>query len=339
MIDLRSDTVTRPTAAMRAVMAEADVGDDMLDGDPTALALEGEVARLLGKEAALFFPSGTMANQTALWMLAEPGTEALCDARAHVYDWEGAGAAVFRGVQLRPVTPLGLTIRASDVERGMRAPSRYAPRATLLCLENTNNGAGGVVTPLAELQALSGVARAAGLAVHLDGARLWNAHIATGVALADFAMTADTVMVSFSKGLGAPIGAALAGSKALIDEAWHVRKRFGGGMRQSGIIASAALYGMRHHLARLHVDHENAATFAQRVAGAGGARPVLPDTNIVMIDLRDGQRAEAVVASARAGGVALSAWSASRIRAVFHLDVSAADAADAARIVAAALAA
>jgi threonine aldolase len=339
MIDLRSDTVTRPTAAMRAAMAAADVGDDMLDGDPTALALEGEVARLLGKEAALYFPSGTMANQTALWMLAEPGTEALCDARSHVYDSEGAGAAVFRGVQLRPVTPLGLTIRATDIERGLRTPSRYTPRATLLCLENTNNGAGGVVTPLAELQALSGVARAAGLAVHLDGARLWNAHIATGVALADFAKTADTVMVSFSKGLGAPIGAALAGPKALIDEAWHVRKRFGGGMRQSGIIAAAALHGMRHHLSGLHADHENAATFAERVAGAGGARPVPPDTNIVMIDLRDGQRAETVAAAAQAGGVALYVWTATRVRAVFHLDVSAADTADAARIVAAALAA
>lgn len=339
MIDLRSDTVTRPTAAMRTAMATADVGDDMLDGDPTARALESEVARLLGKEAALFFPSGTMANQTAIWMLAEPGTEAICDARAHVYDWEGAGAAVFRGVQLRPVTPAGLTIRATDIERGMRPPSRFSPRATLLCLENTNNGAGGVVTPLAELQALAAVARAAGLTVHLDGARLWNAHIATGVSLADFAMTADTVMVSFSKGLGAPIGAALAGPKALIDQAWHVRKRFGGGMRQSGIIAAAALYGMRHHLSRLHVDHENAAMFARQIAGAGGARPVQPDTNIVMIDLRDGQRPETVLAAAQAGGVALSAWSASRIRAVFHLDVSAADAADAARIVAAVLAA
>lgn len=337
MIDLRSDTVTRPTPAMREVMAHAEVGDDVLDGDPTARALESEVAELLGKESALFFPSGTMANQTAIWMLAEPGTEALCDTRAHVYDWEGAGAAVFRGVQLRPITPSALTISASDLERGMRSPSRFAPRATLLCVENTHNGAGGVVTSLAELQALTDVARTAGLAVHLDGARLWNAHVATGTALADFSQTADTVMVSFSKGLGAPVGAALAGTRAVIDEAWHVRKRFGGGMRQSGILAAAARHGLHTQLSRLHLDHTNAATFAALVDGAGGAKPVTPDTNIVMIDLRDGQDSAAVVAAARAGGVALSVWSATRVRAVFHLDVSGEDAATAGRIVSAAL--
>lgn len=340
MIDLRSDTVTRPTAAMRMAMANADVGDDVLDGDPTVNALEQEVARRLGKEAALFFPSGTMANQVAIWMHAEPGTEALCDARAHIYDWEGAGASVFRGVQLRTVTPAATeTIRAADVERGMRAPSRYAPRATLLCIENTHNGAGGAVTPLAELQALGACGRAAGLKVHMDGARLWNAHIASGTPLHEFAAAADTVMVSFSKGLGAPVGAALAGPKVLMDAAWEVRKRFGGGMRQSGIIAAAALHGITHHLARLHEDHTNAATFARLVHGAGGATPVAPDTNIVMIDLRPGQRSADVVAAARDGGVALSGWSATRVRAVFHLDVSAAAAADAGRIVAAALAA
>ncbi len=339
MIDLRSDTVTQPTPAMRTAMANADVGDDVLDGDPTVRALETEVARLLGKDAALYFPSGTMANQTGIWMHAEPGTEALCDARAHIYDWEGAGASVFRGVQLRPVTPSGETIRAADIERGLRTPSRYAPRATLLCIENTHNGAGGAVTPLADLQALADAGRAAGLKVHMDGARLWNASAATGTPLHEFAAVADTVMVSFSKGLGAPVGAALVGPKALIDAAWEVRKRFGGGMRQAGIIAAAALYGVQHHLARLPEDHANAATFATMVAGAGGARPVTPDTNIVMIDLRTGQRSDTVVAAAKAAGVALSGWSATRVRAVFHLDVSAAQAAEAGRIVAGALAA
>jgi threonine aldolase len=338
MIDLRSDTVTRPTAAMRAAMANADVGDDVLDGDPTVRALESEVATLLGKEAALFFPSGTMANQTAIWLLAEPGTEALCDARAHIYDWEGAGAAVLRGVQMRPVTPVGETIRAGDVARGLRAPSRYAPNATLLCIENTHNGAGGVITPLAELQALADAGRDALLRVHMDGARLWNAHSATGTPLSAFAATADTVMVSFSKGLGAPVGAALAGSRALIDAAWDVRKRFGGGMRQSGIIAAAALFGVRNHLSRLYVDHENAATFAHLVDGAGGARVVPPDTNIVMIDLRPGQHSDTVVAAAKQAGVAVSGWSPTRVRAVFHLDVTAAAAAAAGHAVAAALA-
>ncbi|MDZ7631618.1 MAG: GntG family PLP-dependent aldolase [Gemmatimonadaceae bacterium] len=338
MIDLRSDTVTRPTAAMRAAMAEALVGDDVLDGDPTVRDLEIEVARLLGKEAALFFPSGTMANQTAIWIHATPGTEVLCDAQAHVHDWEGAGAAVFRGVQLRTIEPSGLTLSAADVVRGLRSPSRDAPRAAALWIENTHNAAGGRVTPVAEVEALAAVARDAGLAIHMDGARLWNAHIATGTSLAAFAAPVDSVMVSFSKGLGAPVGAALVGSAAMIAAAWTVRKRFGGGMRQSGILAAGALHGLRHHLSRMPIDHEGAATFAARVEGAGGARPVAPQTNIVMIDLREGQSSEVVVAAAKAHGVALSAWSPTRVRAVFHLDVSPAQAAEAGDIVAAALA-
>lgn len=339
MIDLRSDTVTQPTPAMRTAMATAEVGDDVLGRDPTVRRLEQEVARLLGKDDALYFPSGSMANQAAIFVLGETGTEALCDARAHVYDWEGAGAAVFRGVQLRPVVAQGEVIRVADVQRGMRTPSRYAPRASLLCVENTHNGAGGAVTPLADLLALGEFGRANGLKVHLDGARLWNAHIATGTPLHEFAKAADTVMVSFSKGLGAPVGAALAGPQPLIDAAWEVRKRLGGGMRQAGIIAAGALHGVQHHIPRLAEDHANAATFARLVDGAGGARPVPPDTNIVMIDLRAGQRSTDVVAAAAAAGVALSGWSATRVRAVFHLDVSAAAAAEAGRIVAAALAA
>lgn len=338
MIDLRSDTVTRPSAAMRTAMANAEVGDDVLDGDPTVRALEAEVAARLGKDAALYFPSGTMANQAAIWLLAEPGTEALCDARSHIVDWEFAGAAVLRGVQMRTLTPLGETIRAIDVERGLRGPSRHAPRATLLCIENTHNGAGGMVTPLPELQALAAAGRAAGLNVHMDGARLWNAHAATGTPLPELAAVADTVMVSFSKGLGAPIGAALVGPQALIDAAWEVRKRFGGGMRQAGIIAAGALYGVHNHLSRLHLDHDNARTFAQIVDGVGGARVVAPDTNIVMIDVREGQSVDGIVAAARSSGIAISDWSPTRIRAVFHLDVSAPDATTAAHVVAAALA-
>lgn len=337
MIDLRSDTVTRPTAAMRAAMANAAVGDDVLDGDPTVRALESEVARLLGTEAALYFPSGTMANQAAIWVLAEPGTEALCDVRSHIYDWEMAGAAALCGVQVRPVTPLGETMRADDVARGVRAPSRQAPRATLLCIENTHNGAGGMITPLGELRALADAGRAAGLNVHLDGARLWNAHVATGTPLNEFAATADTVMVSFSKGLGAPVGAALAGSAELILKAWEARKRFGGGMRQSGIIAAGALHGMQHHLTRLPEDHANAASFARAVDGVGGARVVAPDTNIVMVDLRDRQTVAAVVSASRANGVAISDWSGTRIRAVFHLDISSESTAHAGRVVAQAL--
>jgi threonine aldolase len=338
MIDLRSDTVTRPTAAMRTAMATAEVDDDVLGHDPTVHALETEVAQRLGKEAALYFPSGTMANQVAIWLHADAGTEALCDVRSHIYDWEGAGAAALRGVQLRTLVPEGATIRAADVERGMRAPSRHAPRIALLCIENTHNGAGGAVTPLPELRALGDAGRAHGLRVHMDGARLWNAHIASGTALPDLASAADTVMVSFSKGLGAPVGAALAGNGEMMEVAWTLRKRLGGGMRQAGIIAAGALYGLRHHLDRLAHDHAHAAMFARAVRGAGEARPVMPETNIVMIDLRPGQRAADVVRTAGAHGVALTEWSPTRVRAVFHLDVPTAAVHEAGRIVAMALA-
>ncbi|MCU0625922.1 MAG: threonine aldolase family protein [Gemmatimonadaceae bacterium] len=334
-IDLRSDTVTRPTARMREAMVRAEVGDDVLDGDPTVQALEARVAALLGMETALFFPSGTMANMTGLWLAGEPGTEVYCDARAHVLDWEIAGAAVFRGVQLRPIVARTAVIDADDVRAALRPPSRYAPRASALTLENTHNGAGGAVTAVDTLAATAAVAREHGLAVHLDGARLWNAHVATGTPLADFARVADTVMVSFSKGLGAPVGAALACAQARRDEAWEVRKRFGGGMRQSGILAAAALHALEYHLERLAEDHHHAREFAREVHGAGEARVVPPDTNIVMIDCPPGVTATDVVARARDGDVLLSPWSATRVRAVFHLDVSAADAARAAAIVAA----
>jgi threonine aldolase len=320
-IDLRSDTVTRPTPRMREAMARAEVGDDVLDGDPTVAALEARTADLLGHEAALFFPTGTMANQAALWLLGEPGTEILCDARAHVYDWEGAGAAVFRGVQLRPVTARGLVLDADDLRAGFRAPSRYAPRASAVALENTHNGAGGAVTSVDALAALADVARERGCAVHLDGARLWHAAVAAHVPPSAFARLADTVMVSFSKGLGCPVGAMLVGSRALMERGWEVRKRLGGGMRQSGILAAAGLHALEFHLGRLADDHHVAREFAREVHGAGGASVVPPDTNIVMIDCPPGVAATDVVARAREGDVLLSPWHASRVRAVFHLDV------------------
>lgn len=321
-IDLRSDTVTQPTAAMRRAMAEAEVGDDVLDGDPTVRRLETRVAEMLGKEAALYFPSGTMANQTAVWLLTRPGTEILLDAGSHVVNYEGAGAAALSGVQVRPVQGAGPVMDAAALKASLRPQSPHVLQASAIAVENTHNGAGGKILSLIDLQAIRDVAREAKLRIHMDGARLWNAAAASGTALRDFAACADTVMVSFSKGLGAPVGAALAGTQALMAEGWLVRKRFGGGMRQSGILAAGALHALDNHLARLPDDHANARAFADAVDGAGGARVVPPDTNIVMIDLPAGVEASALVAAAADAGVLIAPWSHTRVRAVFHLDAA-----------------
>ncbi len=323
LIDLRSDTVTRPTPAMRRAMAEAEVGDDVLDGDPTVRRLEARVAELLGKEGALFFPSGTMANLTAVSLLSRPGTEILLDAGAHIVHYEVAGAAAIAGVQVRPVPPRAHVMDAADLRGALRLPSKHVPMASLVCVENTHNGAGGKVTPISELRAIRDVAAEHGLPVHLDGARLWNASAASGSTLAELAECADTVMVSFSKGLGAPVGAALAGPRDVIGEGWAVRKRLGGGMRQSGILAAGALHGIEHHLRRLREDHERAGEYAAIVDGVRGARVVPPDTNIVMLDLPAELDAFAVVERAAEAGVLVTPWSPSRIRAVTHLDADA----------------
>jgi len=344
VIDLRSDTVTHPTSAMRRAIAEAEVGDDVLDGDPTVRRLEAQVAELLGKESALFFPSGTMANQTAIWVHTSPGTEVLLDAGAHIINWEMAGAAALAGVQVRSVPPReGRAVASAlDLHAALRPRSPHAPVASLICVENTHNGAGGMISTLDELAAVRAVADGARLPVHMDGARLWNAHVATGTPLADFARTADSVMLSFSKGLGCPVGAILVGDAKFVQRAHMVRKRLGGGMRQSGILAAAALHALEHHLVRLADDHATARRFAEVVAGGagaggGGARVVVPDTNIVMVDLPEGMTSAAVVAAAGEQHVRITPWSATRIRAVTHLDVDAAAVVRAGEVVRAAI--
>jgi threonine aldolase len=318
---------------MRAAMAAAEVGDDERDGDPTMRRLEERVAALLGKEASLFFPSGVMANQAAVWIHAPRGTEVLADFDAHIVHSEIAATAALSGAQILAVHPTELVMSADDLRAAMRPVSRYYPAASLVCVENTHNGAGGVVTSVTELSAIQSVAAERGLPVHMDGARLWNASVATGVPLAEIASRADTVMVAFSKGLGAPVGAALAGSAADMETAWTARKLFGGAMRQSGILAAAVLYALDHHVQRLADDHHNARVLATTIDGAGGARVVPPDTNIVMIDLPTGRRSASVVAAAKAEGVLVSEWSETRIRMVTHLDVSADDARRAAEVV------
>lgn len=332
-IDLRSDTVTHPTAAMRQAIATAEIGDDVLDGDPTVKRLEARIAEMLGKEAALFFPSGTMANQTGVWLLSRPGTEVLLGTGSHVMMYEAGAAAALCGAQVRPVQGKGLVMDAESLRAAIRPASPYTLSASLVCIENTHNGAGGVITPLSEMRAIREVAREHSLGVHLDGARLWNAHVASGTPLADFASCADTVMVSFSKGLGCPVGAALAGPAALMRDGWLVRKRFGGGMRQSGFLAAAVLYALDAHMDRLKDDHARARRFAKAVDGVNGMRVVPPDTNIVMVDLGPGCDAEAVVERAATKGVLVSAWTPTRLRACFHLDVDDAGTDEAARVI------
>ena len=335
IIDIRSDTVTKPSGAMRQAMAAAEVGDDVLDGDPTVSRLEARVADMLGKEAGLFFPTGSMANMTGLSVHAAQGSEALLDEDAHIIHGEMAGAAALLGVQVRLVrVGKGRTVmNADDLRRAVRAPSKHDPTISVICLENTHNGAGGKVTNLEDMRAMRAVASAHDIPVHMDGARLWNASAATGTSLDDFADCADTVMLSFSKGLGCPVGAILVGTASAMKRAHAVRKRFGGGMRQSGILAAAALYALDENMDRLPTDHANARLFAAAVSGATGACVVPPDSNIVMIDLADGVPSAAVVARARQGGVRISEWNPTRIRAVAHLDVDAADMTRAAEVV------
>ena len=336
-IDLRSDTVTKPTAGMRAAMATAEVGDDERDGDPTTRRLEQRVAALLGKEDALFFPSGCMANQAGVWLHAKRGTEVLLDYDSHIVHSEIAATAVLSGAQVLPVVPKGLVMTADDLRGSFRPDSRYFPAPSLVCVENTHNGAGGVVTALEEMREIRRVAAERGLPVHLDGARLWNASVASGVPLDAYAAEADSVMVAFSKGLGAPVGAALAGTREAMVRAWTARKLFGGAMRQSGILAAAVLYGLDHHMHRLVDDHVNAKTIASIIDGAGDASVVPPDTNIVMIDLSPRHGAAEIVRAAKARGVLVSEWSATRLRMVTHLDVSADDAKHAAEVLRTAL--
>lgn len=339
-IDLRSDTVTRPSPGMRRAMAEAEVGDDVLDRDPTTRRLEERVAELVGKDEALFFPSGTQANQTGVALLARPGTELLLEADAHLVHYELAGVAANWGVQIRPITTPDGLLTADLVRAALRPPSPHVPRAGAVAVENTHNAAGGRVMPVAIMDGIASAARAAGLPVHLDGARLWNAGLAQGVAPARLARGAVTVMVSLSKGLGCPVGSCLAFGTADVDRAraWEIRKRLGGGMRQSGILAAAGLYALEHNLERLAEDHANARLLADHLSRCPAVRPSVPDTNIVMIDLvREQDTAADVVPKLAGAGVLVAPFGARRLRAVTHLDVSRADVARAAEVIQSAL--
>jgi threonine aldolase len=328
MIDLFSDTKTRPTAAMRQVMANAEVGDERANEDPSVNRLVERCAALLGKEAALYLPSGTMCNEIALAVHCKPGDEVICDATSHIIGFEGGGPAALAGVMLNAVAGARGIYSAAQLRDKIRPDRPYAPRQRLVEVEQTANLGGGAIWPLATLREIASVAHAAGMITHMDGARLLNASIASGVGAAEFAHGFDSVWIDFSKGLGAPGGAVLAGTREFVADANRWKQRIGGAMRQSGIIAAACEYALDHHVARLADDHANARRLAEGIAAIGGLRidPKTVETNLVYFDvIAASLDAEALCSALLERGVRMGPMGARTIRAVTHLDVSAAD--------------
>jgi threonine aldolase len=321
-IDLRSDTVTRPGPAMREAMASAEVGDDVYGEDPTVVRLQELAAARLGKEAALFVPSGTMANQIALRAQTQPGDAAIAGENAHILLYEAGAGAAISGVQFVAVGRGGL-FGPSDVERAIFPPDAHFPRTRIVCLENTHNRSGGRVFPFDDALAIAGVARQHGLALHLDGARLFNAEVASGISAATWAAPFDSVSFCLSKGLGAPVGSLLTGPRELIARAHRVRKMLGGGMRQAGILAAAGIYALERHVQRLGQDHAHARRLAERLKGAAGLELLAePETNMVLFRVPDGP---GLIRRAAQQGVLVGAAGPNDIRAVTHLDVGQAE--------------
>ena len=323
-IDLRSDTVTKPTAAMRAAMAAAEVGDDVFGDDPTVNALQERIAAMLGKEAALFVPTGTQSNLCALMAHCQRGDEFLVGQMAHTYRWEGGGAAVLGSIQPQPLPQQSDgSIALQDITAAIKPDDAHFARTRLLALENTW---GGQVLPPAYIEAATSLARNRGLATHLDGARLFNAAVAGGPQpqqrALEIARHFDSVSVCFSKGLGAPVGSALVGGKDFIARAHRVRKMLGGGMRQAGVLAAAAIYALDHHIDRLAEDHAHARALAEGLQGLPGVTVQAPQTNILFVDLVPEQAAGVVERLRQAGILCTGLY---RLRFVTHLDVSAAD--------------
>jgi threonine aldolase len=324
-IDLRSDTVTRPTPGMRAAMAAAEVGDDVFGDDPTVQQLEARVAEMLGKEAALYVPSGTMSNQVGLRVHCQPGDEFLCETNCHILCYEQGAYAQLFGIAAQPVEGEHGVLHVEQLMNRIRPENDHCVRTRLVCLENTHNRGAGRVQPYDDVAEICGWAAESGLKRHLDGARLFNAVVASGISAADWAAHFDTVSVCFSKGLGAPVGSALCGESDSIRQARRHRKALGGAMRQAGIIAAGALYALEHHIERLAEDHANARLLAQTVRATPGLQldPEGVDTNIVIFDLDpELGTAAAFCARLRDEGVWMYPIATQRIRAVTHLDVS-----------------
>jgi threonine aldolase len=327
LIDLRSDTVTRPGPGMRKDMHDAEVGDDVFGDDPTINRLQERIASMFGKEAAIWTPTGTMANQIALGSLAGQGEEIICDRGAHIVNYEGGAISALWGAQSVVVDGKRGIFGPEDVLAVLRrGENEHFPRQRAVAMENTHNRGGGAVWPLEKMRDVAEAAQGAGLAVHLDGARLWNAHVASGVPLLEYAALADTVSVCLSKGLGAPAGSLVASTRERVTRMRRLRKRLGGGLRQAGVLAAAGLYALDHHIERLAEDHHNARRLAELLREVPGLScdPRLVDTNLLFVDVvaRGGSRA--LVAAAKAEGLLCNAEGAGeRIRLVTHLDVPA----------------
>jgi threonine aldolase len=328
LIDLRSDTVTKPTPEMRRAMAEAEVGDDVFGDDPTVNALQDYAAGLLGKEAGLFVPTGSMGNQVSLGTMTRPGDEVVCDGGAHFLHYEGGSVAAHLGLVMRPLQGTNGVIDAAQVASAVRPGNEHNPRTAVVAIENTHNSAGGRIFPLEEARAISKVCTERGVKVHLDGARLFNAQAATGIAAAEWATCADTVSFCFSKGLGAPIGSMVVSSSDAIVQGRKVRKRLGGGMRQVGVIAAAARVALEAGVERLAEDHANARRLAEGLAELASEAVDLEgvETNMVYLDLAPfGRRAPEVSKALRAEGVLTLGFPGAAMRLVTHRDVSTED--------------
>lgn len=323
-IDLRSDTVTKPSEEMRKAMYEAEVGDDVYGEDPTVNKLQEYVAGLLGKEAALFVPSGLMGNQICLNVLTSPGDEVICEADAHIFQYESGTPAAVSGIQLYPVKGKNGVISSELVEPLIRPKSAYyMPRTKVIEIENTHNRAGGTIQPLEVIQALRKLVDKYNLKYHLDGARLWNASVASGISLSEYASYFDSVSVCLSKGLGAPIGSVIAGTKDFITEAFRVRKAWGGGMRQVGVIAAAGLYAVQNNIERLSKDHEKAKVLAEHIDSLENfeINPANVQTNILIFKPLKSS-IEEILFKAKEKGLLLSVGTVGSLRAVTHMDVS-----------------
>jgi threonine aldolase len=327
-IDLRSDTVTKPTSDMRKAMMDAEVGDDVFGEDPTVNALQAKVAKLLKKEAALFVCSGTMANQLAIRAHTDHGDEVIIESEAHSFNYESGGGAALSGVQLHPLRGDRGVLDPSQIEEAIRPHDHHFAPTRLVCLENTHNRAGGRIYPIGKIRETYRLAKREGLAMHLDGARLLNASIASGIPPDIYAQYFDSVSICLSKGLGAPIGSVIAGSGEFIDRAHRFRKMFGGGMRQAGIIAAAGIYALDHHIDRLSVDHANAKRLAQGLSQIDGVGidPNSVETNIVVFDVSEtGTDPHQVGEQLKERGILMLPFGKALIRAVTHLDVTSQD--------------